>query len=74
MATAAKKQPTKPPVIIPLYGVTICEAVASGDLARMKEVARQAEAHVAEWGNVPAALESLKQEISRLQKKPYGRS
>lgn len=74
MATAAKKKPTKPPVIVPLYGVTICEAVVSGDLAKMKEVARQAEDHVAEWGNVPAALEALKLEISKLQKKPYGRS
>jgi phage shock protein A len=77
MATAAKKpakkpdKPQKPPVIVPLYGVTICEAVASGDLARMKEVARQAEEHVREYGNVPAALESLKLEISKLQKKPY---
>ena len=59
------------PVIIPLYGVTICEAVASGDLAKMKEVARQAEEHVREWGNVPAALEALKQEISKVEKKPY---
>ena len=61
----------KPPVIIPLYGVTICEAVASGDLAKMKDVARQAEDHVREWGNVPAALESLKIEISKLEKKAY---
>jgi signal transduction protein with GAF and PtsI domain len=64
----------KPPHFIPLYGVTICEAVASGDLSRMKEVARQAEDHVAEWGNVPAALEALKLEISKLQKKPYGQA
>ena len=71
---AAAKKPQKPPVIVPLYGVTICEAVASGDLARMKEVARQAEAHVHEWGNVPAALEALKLEISKAQKKPYGKS
>ena len=70
MAAAAKK-PVTP---IPLYGVTICEAVASGDLARMKEVARQAEEHVHEWGNVPAALEALKLEISKQQKKPYARS
>ncbi len=62
----------KPPHIIPLYGVTIHEAVASGDLAKMKDVARQAEEHVQEWGNVPAALEALKLEISKVQKKPYG--
>lgn len=67
MATPDKN----PPHFIPLYGVTICEAVASGDLARMKEVARQAEEHVREHGNVPAALEGLKLEISKLQKKAY---
>ena len=74
MADAKKKAPVKKPPIgpIPLYGVTIYGAAASGDLAKMKEVARQAEAHVAEWGNVPAALEALKLEISKLQKKPYG--
>ncbi|HSS48541.1 MAG TPA: DUF1843 domain-containing protein [Thermoanaerobaculia bacterium] len=70
MAEAAKKHP----VPIPLYAVTICEAVASGDLAKMKEVARQAEEHVHEWGNVPASLEALKLEISKAQKKPYGKS
>ena len=75
MADAKKKAPAKKPPIgpIPLYGVTICEAVVSGDLARMKEVAKQAEDHIAEWGNVPAALEALKLEISKLQKKPYSR-
>jgi hypothetical protein len=61
----------KPPVIVPLYGVTICEAVASGDLAKMKDVARQAEDHIRQAGNVPAALEALKLEISKLEKKAY---
>lgn len=55
-----------------LYGVAIQEAVASGDLAQMKKVAKEAEAHVAQSGNVSAALEALKVEISRLQKKAYG--
>lgn len=54
-----------------LYGASIHEAVASGDLEKMKAVARQAEEHVREWGNVPAALEALKLEISKLEKKPY---
>ncbi|HEV7503413.1 MAG TPA: DUF1843 domain-containing protein [Thermoanaerobaculia bacterium] len=71
MATESYKKP--PPHIIPLYGVTIHEAVLSGDLAKMKEVASQAEAHVQEWGNVPAALEALKLEIAKAQKKPYGK-
>ena len=59
---------------VPPYGVAIQEAVASGDLAKMKAVARAAEEYLREWGNVPAALEGLKLEISRLEKKPYGRS
>ena len=56
---------------VPPYGVAIQEAVASGDLAQMKAVAQQAEDYVREWGNIPAALESLKIEISRREKKPY---
>lgn len=56
---------------VPPYGVVIQEAIASGDLAKMKEAAQQAETYVREWGNVPAALEALKQEISRQEKKPY---
>ncbi|HEY4574940.1 MAG TPA: DUF1843 domain-containing protein [Thermoanaerobaculia bacterium] len=56
---------------VPPYGVVIQEAVASGDLAKMKAAAQQAEAYLQEWGNVPAALEALKHEISRQQKKPY---
>jgi hypothetical protein len=56
-----------------LYAPAMHEAVASGDLAKMKEVAKQAEEHVHEWGNVPAALEALKLEISKAEKKPYGK-
>ncbi|HEY0557544.1 MAG TPA: DUF1843 domain-containing protein [Thermoanaerobaculia bacterium] len=59
------------PVSIPPYGTAILEAVASGDLAKMKAAAQQAEDFVREWGNVPAALESLKIEISKLEKKAY---
>jgi HPt (histidine-containing phosphotransfer) domain-containing protein len=58
-------------VVIPPYGVAIHEAVASGDLERMKAAAQQAEDYLREWGNVPAALESLKMEISKLEKKAY---
>lgn len=59
-------------MILP-YGVAIQEAVASGDLERMKTVAREVEAHLQELGNVPAAFEALKLEISKLQKAPYKR-
>lgn len=54
-----------------LYGVSMHEAAASGDLERMKAVAKQAEAYLQEAGNVPAALEALKLEIAKLQGKPY---
>jgi hypothetical protein len=59
---------------VPPYGVVIQEAIASGDLAKMKAAAQQAESYLQEWGNVPAALEALKQEISRQEKKPYRHS
>ena len=59
------------PPAIPPYGTAIHEAVASGDLEKMKAVAQQAEDYLREWGNVPAALEFLKMEISKLEKKPY---
>lgn len=54
---------------VPPYGVAIQEAVASGDLARMKQVAQQAEEFVARWGNIPAALEALKLEIAKAEAK-----
>jgi hypothetical protein len=54
---------------VPPYGVAIQEAVASGDVARMKQVAQQAEEFVAQWGNIPAALEALKLEIAKAEKR-----
>ena len=53
------------------YGVAIQEAIASGDLARMQAVAKQAEEYLRETGNLPAALEALKIEIAKLQKKGH---
>lgn len=58
-------------MIVILYGVAIHEAVASGDLEKMKAVARQADEYLREAGNVPAALELLKIEIAKLEGKPY---
>lgn len=60
-------------MVVPPYGVAIQEAVASADLTKMKEAARQAEEYIREWGDVSSALEVLKLEISKLEKKPYGR-
>ncbi|HEY6392861.1 MAG TPA: DUF1843 domain-containing protein [Bryobacteraceae bacterium] len=48
-----------------LYGVPIQEAIASGDLARMRQLASEAETHLKEVGDVRAALEYLKIEIAR---------
>ena len=56
-------------MITVLYGVGIQEAAASGDLERMKSVARQSEEYLRESGDVPAALEALKIEIAKLEKK-----
>jgi Domain of unknown function (DUF1843)/Domain of unknown function (DUF1842) len=48
-----------------LYGVVIHEAVASGDRARMKDVAAQAERHIAATPEIQAALAALKAEITK---------
>ncbi len=57
-----------PPII--LYGVPIQEAIAKGDLAKMKQLAQQAEQHLKEAGDVRAALEYLKIEIAKRSHKP----
>ncbi len=48
-----------------LYGVVIHEAIASGDLARMKEIAAQAERHINATPDIQAALTALKAEIAK---------
>ena len=60
---------------VPPYGEAIQQAVASGDLARMKGVAKDAEAFIAQWGNVPEALEALRLEIAKAEakSKPAGK-
>lgn len=50
---------------IPLYGVIIHEAVASGDVERMKKVLGEAETQLAEAGDVRAALTALRAELSQ---------
>lgn len=54
---------------IPPYGVAIQQAVASGDLITMKRVAAEAETYLKEHGDVAAALEALRAEISRHERK-----
>jgi hypothetical protein len=50
---------------VPPYGVAIHEAIATGDLARMREMAEHAQKWIAEHGDLSAALETLKAEIAR---------
>jgi len=55
--------------VIPLYGVTIHRCIAGGKLDEMKKLVKQAEQHLAEYGDVRAALEALKIEIAKLEHK-----
>jgi len=50
------------------YGVAVTDAIASGDLARLKEAEAAAEAHLREYGDIPALLAVLKVEIAKLEK------
>jgi phage shock protein A len=54
---------------VPPYGVAIHQAIAQGDLQRMKTVASEAEAHLRQYGDVRSALEVLKTEIAKLEQK-----
>jgi hypothetical protein len=51
------------------YGTAIHQAVASGDLAQMKAVEKQAEEYLKEWGDLRTALELLKVEIAKRERK-----
>jgi len=62
-------QQLKPPFqpYTPLYGVGIQQAAASGDLSRMKALAREAEAQLGSSEQLKSALASLHEEIARLE-------
>jgi len=47
------------------YGPPIQEAIAKGDLAKMKQLAADTEKYLQQVGDVRAALEYLKIEIAR---------
>ena len=51
------------------YGVAIQQAIATGDLQQMQALRVQAEAHLAQHGDVASALEVLKLEIAKLEGK-----
>ena len=56
-----------PPVI--LYGPSIHQCIARGDLNEMKKLVVQAEQHLKDHGDVRASLELLKAEIAKLEAK-----
>jgi len=57
-----------PPPVQALYAVPIHQACESGDLDEMRKLAAAAEEHLAEYGDVPRALEDLKAEIAKRER------
>lgn len=62
-------KPRKAADPIPPYGVAIQAAVATGDLRRMKALARETERYVTKFGDVATALIALNLEIAKLEAK-----
>jgi hypothetical protein len=52
-----------------LYGVGIHQAIASGDLTRMKKLEAEAERYLAEHGDLHSLLEALRIEIAKHEHK-----
>lgn len=52
-----------------LYGPVIYDVIASGDLNRMKQVAKEAEHYLQQTGHLPAVLQALKIEIAKAEQK-----
>lgn len=51
----------------PMYMATMTEAMVSGDLSMMKQVAAEAEEHLATYGDIPRLLQHLKVEIAKAE-------
>ncbi|MBN3002991.1 DUF1843 domain-containing protein [Chromobacterium alkanivorans] len=51
------------------YGVAIHQAIAEGNLAQMKTLLEQGEQHLRQYGDLHTAVDQLKQEISRLERR-----
>jgi dihydrodipicolinate synthase/N-acetylneuraminate lyase len=51
---------------IPPYGVAIHDAIASGDVGQMQQVASDAESYLKEFGEIGDGLKKLRAEIARL--------
>lgn len=50
---------------MPPYGVAIHQAIAAGDLSRMKSLVSETEDYLRQVGDVRVALEQLKLEIAK---------
>ena len=59
----------KPNAPIPLYAVVIHDAICSGDIHKMKQVAQEADTYLKQAGDVPSALQALKIEIAKAEQK-----
>jgi hypothetical protein len=55
-----------PPIVV-LYGVSIQEALQTGDLEKMKQVAEQAESWLRNSTEISTTLDALKEQIKRLE-------
>lgn len=51
----------------PLYAAAITDAIASGDVAQLRQLRDLAETHVKEHGDIRALLAQLKVEIAKLR-------
>jgi len=61
--------PDKQHAPVPLYAVVIHDAICSGDIQRMKQVAQEADQYLQQAGDVPSALQALKIEIAKAEHK-----
>ena len=57
------------PHIVPLYAVTIHNAIATGDLAQLQALSTQADTLVSQQGDLGGAVSDLKAAIAKLQSK-----
>jgi hypothetical protein len=49
------------------YGAAMTDAIASGDVSKLREAAAAAEQYLAENGNLPKLLQALKVEIAKAE-------
>jgi hypothetical protein len=55
--------------IVILYGQAITDGIAKGDLTELQRLHDQAEAHLREYGDIPALLALLKVEIAKQERR-----